>query len=496
MTKLRIYIFAFIVLIFSFSEAMANNPDGGYDVNTRCREAWILLMDMDIDGARDLLAQEINENPKNYYAYYLDQTCEAYAMFINSDPDDYERFLDNFEDRRDIMDGHDENSPYYLACYSEMLIQAGLFNILEGDQFSGLRKMYSAYKKVYQNLDKYPDFSMSRKLDGFFNVAIGNLPPFVKSAASVFGVTGDIDGGFKILNENYEDQKDIPGINSEAALFVILTAKINKTPERVYPFVHSLDSSIASTYIHQYFRANVAYRTGHNEEALAVIDQMDTEKNEYTILTSDYLTGKVLMRKLDSNAVFYLNHYLVNHKKEEYYKEIQYYIALYHLFNDDKAAYANHADLVMENGKEMQERDREALYDVSLDYPPSVPLIKAKLLLAGGYIDNANDQLNLVDTSQVIFNGQKIEYILLKAGIAGAQDSTDNAISLYQQVLKLGEDEDYYLASEAALRLGQIYARKGMNEKASYYFKKCIKLYNSDYYEYIEDNARKGLQNM
>ena len=485
------YLVLLIILTFNFSVISAK---GGYDVNDRCRDAWMLLMNLEIEAAHDLMAEEIIENPGNYYAYYLDQTCEAYSLFINSDPEDYDIFISNFNKRREIMDGNAIESPYYLACYSEMLIQAGLFNVLEGDQFSGLRKIYSAYKKVYQNLKKFPDFPMSKKLEGFFNVAIGNLPPFVRSAASFFGVSGNIEKGFEILNENFEEQKDVPGINAEAALFVILTAKINKSPLRVYNFVNSLDSAIANTYIHQYFRANIAYRIGRNDESEAVIISMNTDMNELTVLTSDYLIGKMLMRKLDTNAVFYFNRYLENHKKAEYYKEIQYYIALCHLFVGDTKGYEKHAELVIKNGKEMQERDREALYDVNVDYPPSIPLIKAKLLLSGGYVHLADSMLNTIDTAKFEFAGHILECKFLEAGIALAENRNSEAIGLYEQVLRQGENENYYFASEAAMRLGQLYSRKGMTDIADQYFKKSLKLYQSDYYEYIEDAAIKGIR--
>jgi len=39
---------------------------------------------------KELLAEEIIINPENYYAYYLDQTCDAYKLLINSSEAEYE----------------------------------------------------------------------------------------------------------------------------------------------------------------------------------------------------------------------------------------------------------------------------------------------------------------------------------------------------------------------------------------------------------------------
>ncbi len=177
-----------LILLISLFIGLSLQSKAAYEVNENCKDAWMLLIDLKIDQAKELLAKEIKINPKNYYAYYLDQSCDAYKLLINSNEEEYEAFIENYYKKREIMDEKDTDSPYYLACYSEMELQLGIFNIINGSHISGLRKAYSGYKNVYQNLEKYPDFKPSLKLDGFFNVAISNIPPFVKWAASFFGV--------------------------------------------------------------------------------------------------------------------------------------------------------------------------------------------------------------------------------------------------------------------------------------------------------------------
>ena len=60
----------------------------------------------------------------------------------------------------------------------------------------------------------------------------------------------------------------------------------------------------------------------------------------------------------------------------------------------------------------------------------------------------------------------------------------------------MGEDKDYYFASEAALRLGNMYRDMGQAGLAKRYYEQSIKLYDSDYYEYILDKAKKGLASL
>lgn len=485
------FIFSFLALIFLSQHAFAV-----YDVNENCKKAWMLVMDLQIEPAKKLLADEIKANPKNYYAYYLDQTCDVFRLLINSSEADYEEFVKNFEKKREIMDGKDEDSPYYLACYAEMELQVSVFSVMHDAQWSGLTKGYSAYKKVYRNIDRFPTFQPNRKLDGFFNVAIANLPPFVKWAISFFGVKVNMDYGFRTLNQYYLTQKNVEGLNAEAALYMILAAKINKTPERVYEFTKSLEPAVANTFIHSYFRANIAYRTGRNEEALKTLLQIKHNENGISDVIYSYLMGKVLLRKLDPRAGNHLLRYLSHLEKKEYMKEMNYNLALFYLLQGNPEKYRKQCEVVRKQGMDLNERDREALYDAKLDYSPDINLVKARLSLDGGYFDAFAQAMRSFETSHEKRLSSEIEYHFLKGRDAAQLKNSNLAISEFNKVIELGEDKDYYFACEAALRLGKLYQQMGQKTLAEDYYKRSLKLYKSDYYEYIEDKARKGLSSL
>ena len=485
-----------LLLIVTFLLAAFNSLKAQYQVNDNIQSAWMLLMDLKINEAKQLLQKELAQHPENYYVYYLDQTCDAYGLLINSDDKEYEAFLDNFEAKRKIMDGKFEDSPYYLFCKSEMDLQVAVFKIIHGSQFSGMKNAYSAYNEVYENLEHYPDFKPSRKLDGFFNVAMSNMPPFVKWAVSFFGVSSDFDYGVNLLGSLYQSQKNIRGINAEAALFIIFTAKINKTPEMVYRFTQALDTNIRSLYIHQYFRANIAYRTGHNEEAISTLQELDSNNSDYANLIYNYLKGKVLLRKLDVGAEKYINNYLTHLKKPEYYKEMTYNLALTYLLKGNREKYHALCREVVNNGNEINERDREALYDASLDYEPDIELAKARLLLDGGYFNRFKQTITRFKGEHKSGLPYQLEYNLLTGRFEMEGGHFKKAISHFNWVLNHGEEEDYYFACAAALYLGNIYEQQGNLEKAKSYYKQSSRLYDSDYYEYLGDKADKGVVRM
>ena len=76
-----------------------------------------------------------------------------------------------------------------------------------------------------------------------------------------------------------------------------------------------------------------------------------------------------------------------------------------------------------------------------------------------------------------------------------AKKNNQQAVDSYKKVISLGSNEDYYFASEAALRLGEYYEKTDKSLAKSYY-DEALDLYDSDYYEYIENLANKGLERL
>ncbi len=463
-----------------------------YVVNENCIKAWQALLDLKITTAKKILDKELKENPKNYYAYYLDQTCDAYTLAINASEKDCDAFSKNFGRRRYIMDGKDTDSPYYLACESEMYLQMAILNIFNGDRLNGAQEAFKAYKALYRNVELFPDFALNKKLNGFFNVAIANLPPFAQSVAVNFGVKGNAKDGMRFLNEYFAEVKEYVGINAEAALFITLAYKLNKEPLKAYQFIQRQDSTLFDYRLINYFRSNTAYRSGNNEDAYNILMKFDLQGSEVPFISYDYLMGKILLRRLDKNAVDYLERFLDQTSRDNYLKEINFKLATFYLVNDNKLKFESFKEVSGESGDDLTERDREAMYDYELDYIPDNVLTKTRLLFDGGYFGRGGELLNSFDLDNDTFYPYKLEFLLLTGRYTEHTANFKKAIRNYKEVIEYGRDEYYYFASEAALRIGFIYLKTD-RQKAKDYFEMARDLYESDYYQYIDDIARREL---
>lgn len=487
---MKLIYFSTLILFFVFTH---QTIQAQYEITERCLLAWEQMMDLKILSAKLTIQKEIKENPTNYYAYYVDQACDAIDLVIDASDMKYVEFSKSYEARRKIMDDKDADSPYYRACNSEMMLQMSSFNVLYGDKLTGVRNGYKAMKMTNKNADEFPDFGPSKKMSGFFNVANSNLPPFVQWIVNVFGIDSDARKGFDFLLDYFNEVKDTPGLNAEAALYVMLSYKMAVDPEKAFEFISVQDSSMLDFSIVNYFYANTAYRSGSNELAYETMLNFDLTGAEKPFLPYDYLMGKILLNKLDPDAIVYFDRYLKQTKNDNYQKEIYYKTALYYLVNGDENKFMYFKLQAEEKGKEVNERDTETMYDCSFKHIPNVDLTKAKLLIEGGYFLEAKPYLEDFIKSSNDYLLYLLEYNLLMGRLEIGLGNRKRAISFFDKVIELGEDEDFYPASEAAMRAGLTYVGHD-NKKAKVYFEFSRDLYDSDYYVYIDAISKRELK--
>lgn len=487
MLSKNIFFTVLITTILSFS------AHAQYDFNRNCEDALQALIDLRIPTARQIIKQELEQNPTNYYAYYLDHSCDVYQLVITTSNSDYKVFKNSYELRREIMDEKEADSPYYLFVEAEMQLELGILNIIYGDNFTGLKNAFGAYKKTYKNIHMFPDFMPTTKLIGMFNYSIANLPPFVKWAAATFGVTGDDQTGERLMRAYYAYCKNKPGLNAEAALFNIFGNKLSKEPHKAYEFALTLDSTLINSHkLLQYFKANATYAAGHNEEAISYFSDFDFEAVEAPFPPYYYLMGKIKFRQLDPEAESYLKKYLADVDEMDYIKEINYKLALYYLFQNDESGFREYRNIARDKGSDITERDRESLYDANMEYIPDINLAKGRALLDGGYSERARTYLEKFEADKTTFLPYILEYHLLKGRLAMDTHKMVKAEEEFKTCIRTGADQAYYFAAEAAMYLGQLLESTKPTQALAFY-KQARELYQDDYYEYIDVIAQKGI---
>ena len=261
----------------------------------------------------------------------------------------------------------------------------------------------------------------------------------------------------------------------------------------VYDFTQTYDENIQNLFLLKYFKANVAYRMGKNEQSLKTLSTLPYNNSAYARLLYDYMMSKALLRKLDNRSRYHTDQYLKHIYKEQYFKEMTYNLALYYLLNGNRDKYKELCTIVIEEGSDINERDREAYYDASLDYEPDINLVKARLLMDGEYLDRFKKMIIEFENHPRKELPYQLEYSYLQGKYAVATNDDLKAKTFFKWVIENGQGEDYYFACESALNLGNIYEKEGDYSNARKYYTKSVSLYKKRYYEYIGAKADKAL---
>jgi hypothetical protein len=467
-----------------------------YTPDIRCCDITTQILDLKTVTAKKNIHAQLQLNPENHYLYYLDQYADFVQLLVAPNEERYETLKTNYETYREIMDDKDTDSPYYLFILSTMQLQLSLTRMKFGETWSGARLAYKSYRNMQRNIDRYPDFYGNKKLRGLFNVMLKNLPPFLRTVATLFGVRPGRESTFNLLSAYKEDIKDKPGLSTEASIFIALSYLLDKKNEEAFLYISSLEETHFKVFLVRYFYGTMAYHTSRNEKALSAFKSLSIEECEVTFYPYYFLYGKILMNKLDPSANTYLQTFVDETSGIDYLKQAYLYLAFYYLMDDNQLKYMESMLNVERLGDDKTERDRDALADSRRGYAPDTTLLKTSLLVKGGYYQEAEEVLLTYPLFNNIFLPYELEFNLLKGQIQEGLSNPADAIVLYLKVIADGADEKQDFATRASLHTAQIYEKEKEYDRALKYYEMARDLYRSEYYESLEGLAKKGIERM
>ena len=486
--------YRFILLFSLLLLLQAACAQGIYQPTQTCCDITNEILDLKVITAKNNIREQLKKTPENYYLYYLDQYADFVNLLIAPNEDKYNRFKDNYNTYRDIMDEGNDDSPYFYFIKSSMQLQMGLAKLKAGDYLSGINLAFRSYKNTKRNTGKFPDFYGNKKMNGIFNLILANIPPFIRGLAKMFGVKPTGESPVNLLEDYKNDVKNKKGLVAEADIFISLAYLLEKNPQKGFLHISSLEPEEYNIFLIKYFYGNLAYHARENEKALKIFRTINIEHLEVPFYPYYFLYGKILMNKLDPHAKEYLQKFIDETNGIDYLKQTHLYLAYYYLLKGEKENYNKEIKLVLKTGSDKTERDRDALCDAKSGYTPDTSLLQATFLIQGGYYPRAEEKLTTFKFSLQQPVPDKLNYMLLNGKLSLGRHDTISATGYFKEVIAMGEKEKYYFACDAALNLGSIYEKRNDLQNSKYYYKLCEDLYNPGYYESILDKAEKGLE--
>jgi len=419
----------------------------------------------------------------------------APPLIITEDEGLYEELIDRHDERMDLLEEFDDGSSYSQWLQAEMLFYTGLAQIRFGSRFNGATKMISSYLKIKDHKDKYPQFWQNQKLTGIYNIIFDFIPPFMRWATSMFGLSGNAVLGLHQLESYVEISRSTPGLAEEAVLVTSLGYKLTWQEQKGLSFLENLPEELHQNTLVAYLYASTARFAYHNDLALELLEKLRRKDLQVDFYSLDYLSGRCKLNHLEMDANLYLQRYLDQYPGLDYKKDVCNRLSLYYLIQGDTARYKEYHARVASTGQALRDPDQDAALEGRTELMPDIDLLRARLLCDGGYFKEAMDALTKTDPRFLAEQAYRLEYYYRKGRILQLDGKTDQAIPELTRSYDEGSEAPYTFATRSALQLGKIYEEKNDRKNAALWYERCIKAYSSEHTtEGVKDMAEKGLK--
>ncbi|WP_316807451.1 tetratricopeptide repeat protein [Pedobacter agri] len=470
-----------------------------FDFNANCLNAYRSIFELKLGNAKAYISTEKKQHPKNSIIPLLENYVDYFTIITSESKADFDRLKGNKSARLDQISDDDKSSPYYLYAQAEINLQWALIHGRFGEYFNAAMCIKRANSMLQDNAKRFPNFHLNLKGLGLINVVLGNMPDgALKTALSTFGIKGNLQGGldmFEKLAQNLPKSSYEPFYEEVIFYYAyVLTdvahsssayAKTMKYTERI------ADTSLLKSYLQSY----VCIKNAHNDEAISILSKKPDGNLYQPFPYLDYLEGIAHLNKLDFSAANHFNRFLQTNKGVNYIKDTNLRLGWIALLKGDKTGYTSYTTKVINNGYTYNEKDKQAKNEASAA-PPSIDLLRARLLYDGGYLSKALQQLSDKNTSDFASDRDKTEFNYRLGRICDDQGKDDQALAAYQATINQGKTLKYYFAANAALQMGKVYEKRKNTAKAKEAFNTAISMKNHEYESSIESQAKAGLKRL
>lgn len=483
----------FLLFLFSPLTLFAN-----FDFNANCLKAYQNIFELKLGNARALIATEKKLRPNNSIIPLLENYVDYFYLLSTDSKSEFDR-LENNKSKRlsQISNDDDEKSPYKLYAQAEINLQWALLRGRYGSYYAAAREINKASNLLEENAKKFPSFHLNAKGMGLIQVAMGSLPDgFLKNTLAAFGIKGSVQAGLAMLDklaENLPKSAYEPFFEDVVFSYIyILNDAVHSTTAYAKTMKYTArfsDDSLLKTFLQAY----VAVRNGHNDEAIAILNNKPTAPLYQPFPYLDYLLGVAKLNKLDYSASTYFDRFLQTNKGVSYIKDTHLRLAWLALLKGDEQGYYLNIDKIKTNGYTFQEKDKQANNEANATMPNKT-LLTARLLFDGGYLNQANQTLASLNADTFNSLRDKAEYHYRLARVNDDLGKEDTALTHYQYAINYGKTLKQYYAAKAAVLMGKIYEKKKNYPKAKAYYNTAINLKDHEYETGIENEAKQALK--
>ena len=430
-------------------------------------------------------------DPNNAMVYYIENYVDFFTLFIQEDEVLYNKLLKNKDIRLKKIKASNPESPYYLFCQAEIILQWATIKLKFDEKISAAKDVYQAYKLLEENKKAFPNFIENNKSLSIIHALAESVPSWIRT---FMGIKGSVALGTKEISALVTRANADGSIfkNEIIAIYSYILFYSNNKKEEAFKLYDTYKLNHKENILIAFLKSTMAHKTGRNDLALKILDERPKGKEYLPFYYLDFMYGKYKLYKLDKDAGIHIMKFLNHFKGQHYIKEAWQKLAWCRLvIHNDKVSYKKYMVNCINNGKALIDEDIQALKEAKVTAIPNEILLKSRLLYDGGYYTKAQNLL-ILHSKSFIHDINDGEYYYRLGRVTDALKNYKDALEYYEMAIVKGDPDKYYGCS-ASLYAGLIYEEQKKFTKARQYFEKCLSLYPEGYSASLHQKAKSGL---
>ncbi len=448
--------------------------------------------------AEQLLAAEKAAAPKNTLVVLLENYIDFYRLILYDNDALFEKREALASDRFERLENDRSPSAWKGFAYAEMQLQWTLLHAAQKNYVSAIRALNKAKNASADNQKQHPGFILNRKTSGLLDAVFGSVPENYRWMTDLAGFKGDQETGLKqyqsLLGQIAKGEYQC--FSTEVRLILsYMYMHIREDKETAWKLVNHPSNNPETNLLTCFFIGNTARQLGENDRGIEALINRPAGKSYLNLPYFNYQLGSLLVYKGDDRCVIYLTRYLQQKEMNEFKKDAAMRLSWYYLLEGDQEKFSYYQRLVKTIGSDKNEKDKQAIKEVSRTSPYQVQLLEARVRYDGGYFSRAHQLLTTIDPEKLTL-ADRIEYYYRLGRVLHDWGKADQALRPYTDCVKLGSNDGNYLPANACLQLGAIYEERKDVVRARFYFQKCLTYDKHPYTSGMHIRARAGLKRL
>lgn len=495
----RVLSLGFVLLLLCCHQLLAG---GTYAYTHHCAQAYNHMMALRLAEGRQALLQEQKSNPDNLMATYIADYEDCLVLLLNTDKKEYERRKAGMDNRLAVLSRGDASSPWYRFCVAGVYLHKAIVNVKFGEQYKAAYNFRKSFALLKENRRLFPGFEYNNTVAGLQEAVVGSLPGNYKWLAAVFGIKGSVRKGTDMLATFVHTHTNTDPVYAETLLYYVYTRfYLLAETEPVWQMLNKNDWDVQNNLLQAFVKVNIALDHRQADAALATLSAANANEQYAMYPVFDYQQGMAMMGKGDTNATYYFARYLRQNRSEQNIKEVWQKMAFVWYINDNEAK-ANYCKAqILRTGSTKIDADKQAQRFATSGIWPHKTLLRARMLIDGGYYEQALVLLqhthaaqlkNAADRAEYYFRLGRVYEEMATNELAGARYYKE-ALAAYKTAMTEGAGRREQYAARAALHSGKIYELLQMDKEAVAMYTICVNMPEHDFQNSIDQQAKAGM---